>query len=54
MEDLSPLTQDRLFESVLKVSRMSHLPKNQFGPVAFKGLPRMSLLLYIFDGHLGF
>ena len=44
MVDQSQLTLDRLFESVLKVCRMSHLPKSQFGPVAFEELPRMSSL----------
>ena len=33
-----------MFESVLKVCRISHLPKSQFGPDAFAELPRMSLL----------
>ena len=33
-----------MFESVLKVCRMSHLPKGQFGPDPCADLPRMSLL----------
>ena len=44
MEDQSQLTLDRLFESVLQVCRMSHLPKSLFGPVAFADLPTMSRL----------
>ena len=44
MKDQNQLTQDRLFESVLKVSRMSYLPKSQFRPIASADLPRMSLL----------
>ena len=44
MEDQSQLTLDRLFESVLQVCGMSHLPKSLLGPVAFADLPRMSQL----------
>ena len=47
MEDQSQLTLDRLFESVLQVCRMSHLPKSLSGPVAFADLPRMSRLYFL-------
>ena len=50
MVDQSQLTLDRLFESVLQVCRMSHLPKSLFGPVTFADLPRMSLLYDLKDG----
>ena len=45
MEDQSKLTQNIMFESVLKVCRMFHLPKSQFGPVAFADLPRCTIFL---------
>ena len=42
--------QNQLFENVLQDSTMSHLPKSQFGPVAFADLARMSLL-YVVKVH---
>ena len=47
MVDQSQLTLNRLFESVLQLCRMSHLPKSLFGPVAFADLPTMSRLYTI-------
>ena len=36
MEDQSQLTLDRLFESVLHVCRMSHMPESLFGPLSLE------------------
>ena len=52
MEDQSQLTLDRLFESVLQVCRMSHLPESLFGPVAFADLLRMSRLYLRLNFHI--
>ena len=44
MEDQSQSMKDMMYEFVLRLYRMSQLPKSPYRPVAFAELPKMPLL----------